>query len=66
MCEAIQTQISSATSSEEAEINVHAWLSRASLEFIAQGGLGRSLDNLKGNDISPYVKAIRDLVFVHV
>ncbi|KLO15341.1 cytochrome P450 [Schizopora paradoxa] len=62
-CEAIQTQISSTTStSEGAEINVHAWLSRASLEFIAQGGLGRSLDTLKDDSISPYAKAIRDLV----
>lgn len=63
-CEAIQSQISSGTSSDTTEINVHAWLSRASLEFIAQGGLGRSLDSLKDDNISPYAKAIRDLVFV--
>lgn len=70
MCAAIQEQLDytniprpSVDEKESGvELNMHAWLSRASLEFIGQGGLGRSLDSLKEGDMSEHTRAIREVV----
>ncbi|OCB91363.1 cytochrome P450 [Sanghuangporus baumii] len=44
------------------EINVYEWAGRTSLEFIAQGGVGTSLDQLVDGVDSEYSKLVKEMV----
>lgn len=44
------------------EINILDWTSRTALEFIAQGGLGTSLDPLVSDEPSSFSKLVKDFV----
>ncbi|KLO16320.1 cytochrome P450 [Schizopora paradoxa] len=46
----------------EEEINVMAWMSRAALEYIGQGGFGYTFDALNENSRSEYSEAVKMLV----
>ena len=41
------------------EVDVHAWMGRAALELVGQGGLGHSFDPLESEMEDPYGKAIK-------
>ena len=58
LCFAIQNKLKQGPM----EINVNEWTSRTALEFIAQGGLGTSLDSLIDGEASSYTKLSKQLV----
>ena len=60
MCSSINSQLKSYPT----EIDMYLWASRGSLEFIAQGGLGTSLDTLKEGESSNYTLLIKEMVYV--
>ena len=47
------------------DIDVMAWMSRAALEYIGQGGLGYSFDALDVTKVNKYNTAIKMLAYVH-
>lgn len=53
------------TKDKPAELDMLAWMSRAALEIIGQGGLGTSIDPLlpDPNSITAYGKSIKNLMY---
>ncbi|KAH8105408.1 cytochrome P450 [Cristinia sonorae] len=47
--------------SGQREIDIHNWMTRVSLEFIGQGGLGHSFDPLNGEWKNPIVEKIKSI-----
>ena len=43
-------------------MDIYGWASRVSLEFIAQGGMGTSLDDLRENGSSNLAKLVKEMV----
>ncbi|EJD06281.1 cytochrome P450 [Fomitiporia mediterranea MF3/22] len=44
------------------EINVYEWAGRSSLELLARGGLGTTLDSLVDGEVSEHAKLIKEMV----
>lgn len=58
LCSSVTSQLRSVPT----EVDMYMWTSRGALEFIAQGGLGTSLDTLKVGEISDYTKLVKEMV----
>lgn len=52
-----------AQSAGQMEINVYEWTGRTSLELLAQGGLGTSLDSLVDGVESEHAKLVKEMVY---
>ena len=47
-------------------LDMHRWISRTTVEYVSQGGLGTSLDVLDGADIThPYGEAMKRYMYVY-
>lgn len=60
LCSALSEKLKGGAPTQE--VNVNEWASRTALEFIAQGGLGTSLDPLVDGETSSYTKLSKQLV----
>ncbi|KAI5116715.1 hypothetical protein M0805_003227 [Coniferiporia weirii] len=60
VCKAIESKLSGGPAVQE--INMYEWTSRTALEFIAQGGLGTSLDTLVDGEMGDYTKLVKEMV----
>lgn len=62
LCTVLETKIALGQS----EIDVYGWAGRTALEFIAQGGLGTSLDSLVDGEESSHSALVKEMVYVFV
>ena len=46
------------------EVDVHAWMGRAALELVGQGGLGHSFDPLTEDVVDSYADAVKSFACV--
>ena len=58
LCSVFESKLASG----QTEINVYEWTGRTSLELLAQGGLGTSLDPLIDGVESEHAKLVKEMV----